>query len=92
MQKSNWKKCKLNGLLEFNPKAQLKKGSKSKKVDMDKLEPFTRKITGYIEADFTGGSKFTNGDTLLARITPCLENGNCLCRCARKGRNWFWFH
>lgn len=75
MQKSNWKKCKLNGLLEFNPKAQLKKGSKSKKVDMDKLEPFTRKITGYIEADFTGGSKFTNGDTLLARITPCLENG-----------------
>lgn len=75
MQKSNWKKCKLDGLLEFNPKIQLKKGTKAKKVDMDKLVPFTRKITGYIESDFTGGSKFTNGDTLLARITPCLENG-----------------
>lgn len=74
-QKSDWKKCKLDGLLEFNPKIQLKKGTKAKKVDMDKLVPFTRKITGYIESDFTGGSKFTNGDTLLARITPCLENG-----------------
>lgn len=74
-QKSDWKKCKLDGLLEFNPKIQLKKGTKAKKVDMDKLVPFTRKITGYIEADFTGGSKFINGDTLLARITPCLENG-----------------
>lgn len=61
--------------IQFNPKIQLKKGTKAKKVDMDKLVPFTRKITGYIESDFTGGSKFTNGDTLLARITPCLENG-----------------
>jgi len=62
-------------IIEFNPKIQLKKGAKVKKVDMDKLLPFTRKISGYVETDFTGGSKFTNGDTLLARITPCLENG-----------------
>lgn len=65
--------CK--NFIQFNPNIQLKKGTKAKKVDMDKLVPFTRKITGYIEADFTGGSKFINGDTLLARITPCLENG-----------------
>ena len=65
--------CK--NFIQFNPKIQLKKGTNAKKVDMDKLTPFTRKITGYIDADFTGGSKFTNGDTLLARITPCLENG-----------------
>ena len=24
---------------------------------------------------YTGGNKFRNGDTLMARITPCLENG-----------------
>lgn len=24
---------------------------------------------------FNGGMRFANGDTLLARITPCLENG-----------------
>jgi len=23
----------------------------------------------------SGGAKFINGDTLVARITPCLENG-----------------
>lgn len=42
---------------------------------MEKLEPFTRKISGFEEAKFTSGTKFRNGDTLLARITPCLENG-----------------
>ena len=73
-----WNVCnsmRVEKFIQFNPKIQLKKGTKAKKVDMDKLVPFTRKITGYIEADFTGGSKFINGDTLLARITPCLENG-----------------
>lgn len=75
MTKSDWKKWKLDEFVDFNPKIQLKKGTNTKKVDMDKLTPFTRKITGYIETDFTSGSKFTNGDTLLARITPCLENG-----------------
>ncbi len=29
----------------------------------------------WIEREFNSGTKFINGDTLLARITPCLENG-----------------
>lgn len=33
------------------------------------------RITGSIKREFIGGSKFQNRDTLLARITPCLENG-----------------
>ena len=32
-------------------------------------------ISGVIEREMGSGSKFINGDTLLARITPCLENG-----------------
>jgi len=28
-----------------------------------------------IPRTFSSGSKFRNGDTLVARITPCLENG-----------------
>ncbi|XOS90973.1 restriction endonuclease subunit S [Brevibacillus laterosporus] len=39
------------------------------------MQPFQRKIKGYEITEFTGGTKFRNGDTLLARITPCLENG-----------------
>lgn len=42
---------------------------------MDKLNPFQRKIEGFVLTEFKGGTKFRNGDTLLARITPCLENG-----------------
>ena len=42
---------------------------------MDVLLPFTRKIPRYSIEEYKSGSKFRNGDTLLARITPCLENG-----------------
>ena len=42
---------------------------------MDKLQPFCRDISEYELTEFTGGSKFRNGDTIMARITPCLENG-----------------
>ena len=42
---------------------------------MEHLQPFTRAISGYELAVYSGGSKFRNGDTLMARITPCLENG-----------------
>lgn len=42
---------------------------------MEYLQPFTRAISDYETAKYSGGSKFRNGDTLMARITPCLENG-----------------
>lgn len=42
---------------------------------MDCLKPKTREIIKYELDKFKGGSKFRNGDTLFARITPCLENG-----------------
>ena len=42
---------------------------------MDKLQPFCRDIQEYEIAEFNGGAKFRNSDTIMARITPCLENG-----------------
>lgn len=72
---NEWSKVKLVDIIQFNPKESIKKGEIAKKVAMEKLEPFTRKISGFEEAKFTSGTKFRNGDTLLARITPCLENG-----------------
>ena len=71
----NWKIYKLEDCVEVNPKEKLSKGRVSKKIGMDKLEPFCRDVTGYEMAKFSGGSKFRNGDTIMARITPCLENG-----------------
>jgi type I restriction enzyme S subunit len=68
-------KCKLADIAEFNPKESLKKGTVAKKVAMDQLRPFCRDIPGYTLEPFNGGAKFRNGDTIMARITPCLENG-----------------
>ena len=75
MSFSEWREVVLKDVIEFNPKESIKKGTVTKKIGMDKLAPFQRKIDGFELAEFSGGSKFRNGDTLLARITPCLENG-----------------
>lgn len=68
-------KRKLADIVEFNPKESLKKGTVAKKVAMDQLRPFCRDIPSYTLEPFNGGTKFRNGDTIMARITPCLENG-----------------
>lgn len=61
--------------IEVNPKEVLSKGTVARKISMDKLQPFCRDIPQYELAEFSGGAKFRNGDTIMARITPCLENG-----------------
>lgn len=70
-----WKTYRLGNILQFNPAERLAKGTFAKKVPMDLLQPRTRAISGFEMVSYTGGNKFRNGDTLMARITPCLENG-----------------
>ena len=72
---SEWKTIRAADFIEFNPRLSIKKGAIATKVAMDKLQPFTKKIPATEQAEFAGGSKFCNGDTIMARITPCLENG-----------------
>lgn len=73
--KSEWTKKKLSDIADFNPRETMKKGGIAKKIPMDVLRPFYRDILYYVEECFSGGTKFRNGDTIMARITPCLENG-----------------
>lgn len=62
--------------VDLNPKIKLKKGSSYPFVEMKDLEPSIRSVFSNYDKEFSGsGSKFEFGDTLLARITPCLENG-----------------
>ena len=68
-------KYKLSDIALFNPTESIKKGNLAKKIAMDKLQSFGRDIPSYEIAKFNGGTKFRNGDTIMARITPCLENG-----------------
>ena len=70
-----WTEMRAADFIEFNPRMSIKKGTIATKVAMDKLQPFSKKIPDTEKAPFSGGSKFRNGDTIMARITPCLENG-----------------
>lgn len=69
------KTYRLGDIVQFNPTEKIAKGSLAKKVSMDKLVPYCREVSGYEVEPFAGGMKFRNGDTIMARITPCLENG-----------------
>lgn len=71
----DWEQMRAADFLDFNPRLSIKKGTIATKIAMDKLKPFTKKIPETEQAEFNGGSKFSNGDTIMARITPCLENG-----------------
>ena len=72
---NHFKKQQIQNIADFNPREQLAKGVLAKSVPMAMLKEFQRQITGYEIKAFNGGAKFRNGDTLLAKITPCLENG-----------------
>jgi len=66
---------RMDEIADFNPRESIPKGTIAKKVAMDKLQPFCRDVPGFEMEAFSGGTKFRNGDTIMARITPCLENG-----------------
>jgi type I restriction enzyme, S subunit len=72
---SNWQVLPLNEIAYINPRESLPKGAVAKKVAMEVVQPFTKKIPGFSLEEYRGGTKFRNGDTLVARITPSLENG-----------------
>ena len=73
--KCNWTTKKLSEIAYINPRESLGKGVVAKKVPMDKLQPFCRDIPEFVLEEYKGGTKFRNGDTIMTRITPCLENG-----------------
>ena len=67
--------CTVSDIAQLNPKRSLTKKQSAKCIDMSQLSTSGAFPAGWEEKPFNGGMRFTNGDTLLARITPCLENG-----------------
>ncbi|MGH7238754.1 MAG: restriction endonuclease subunit S, partial [Candidatus Saccharimonadales bacterium] len=70
-----WQEKTLADVAAINPTESLPKGVMAKKVAMTDIQSFTKKVATYAVEPYNGGMKFRNGDTLVARITPCLENG-----------------
>jgi type I restriction enzyme, S subunit len=61
--------------IEVNPRRTLKSGTIAPYLDMKNLPTQGHSALEVINREFSSGTKFENGDTLVARITPCLENG-----------------
>jgi type I restriction enzyme, S subunit len=70
-----WQAAPLNSIIEFNPRERIAAGDLVAYLDMAALPTSGPSAAMPILREFKAGSRFRQGDTLLARITPCLENG-----------------
>ena len=70
-----WAAKSLPEAVEVNPRRTLKSGTIAPYLDMKNLPTQGHSADEIVDREFSSGTKFQNGDTLLARITPCLENG-----------------
>ncbi|MBI2514937.1 restriction endonuclease subunit S [Candidatus Wolfebacteria bacterium] len=74
--KTTWWKVKLGEFANINPTVQLQRGKEYSFLDMADVTPLSRTTNWQKRKIFKGsGARFEEGDTLFARITPCLENG-----------------
>ena len=71
-----WQRISFSDAVHLNPTVKLTKGNQYPFVDMKSLNPACREVVPNEMRTFqSGGARFLPKDTLLARITPCLENG-----------------
>ncbi|MBB3111784.1 type I restriction enzyme S subunit [Paenibacillus phyllosphaerae] len=70
-----WQVLNLDNFVQINPKRAMKKKAIYPYVEMKNLINDYARVLEHTDRELSSGSKFTNGDVLLARITPCLENG-----------------
>ena len=65
---------RLDAFVNVNPSYAKPRGA-APYIDMAALSETSAGIQRVMVRQASGGARFTNGDTLMARITPCLENG-----------------
>lgn len=70
-----WKLVLLPDAVAVNPARSLQKGVSAPYLDMANMPTSGHTPDAVVDRPFGSGMRFTNGDTLVARITPCLENG-----------------
>lgn len=72
-----WKEYRFGELVDFPPRVALRKGEEYPFIEMEVVNPSNRHVGNaeHRKYESSSCSKFAHGDVLLARITPCLENG-----------------
>jgi type I restriction enzyme S subunit len=72
---TGWTAVHLPDVIEVNPGRTIKKGDVAPYLDMANMPTRGHSPDHVFDRAFGSGMRFKNGDTLVARITPCLENG-----------------
>lgn len=70
-----WEVKAVSAAFEINPVRRLRKGEVAPYLDMKRMPTDGHAPESWTNRAFGSGMRFMNGDTLVARITPCLENG-----------------
>ena len=70
-----WEVVPASEAIFINPKTSVPRDTIKPFVPMKSATEHSMLITEIEEKTGNSGAKFKNGDTLFARITPCLENG-----------------
>lgn len=70
-----WRSGTADEIFEFNPSLSIPKGGVAKYLDMNSIPQQGFMTLEPEDKEFNGGVKFQNADVVVARITPCLENG-----------------
>jgi type I restriction enzyme, S subunit len=72
---AGWKVAPLPKVIDVNPTRTMRRGEVAPYLDMANMPMRGHSPDAVIRRPFGSGMRFVNGDTLVARITPCLENG-----------------
>lgn len=72
---SDWKKYIFSDFVDINPLVSLNGKERYSFVEMKDLQEGNKYCFPSAERIPASGARFQNGDTLFAKITPCLENG-----------------
>src|SRR3989338_3072918 len=75
-QQKTWQKMEFKDFADTSPSIKLERGKEYSFIPMDVVDGQRKFPVEIKRKKFSGGgAKFANGDTIFARITPCLENG-----------------
>ncbi|MBV6419050.1 MAG: hypothetical protein DAHOPDDO_00260 [Ignavibacteriaceae bacterium] len=73
--KGDWKEYRFSDFVDISPTVSLKVGLEYSFIEMKDLQEGNKFCLPSEKRKLSGGARFVEGDTLFARITPCLENG-----------------
>lgn len=70
-----WRVVPFSEAVEINPRVDVRKGDVRPFIEMSAVDPWATRPSRLSERPVAGGAKFEPGDTLMARITGCIDHG-----------------